>query len=44
MKNNTKILQEKSSKNKVDEKIKTFFSDVKKNKSDNEAFIRLANK
>lgn len=44
MKNNTKALEKDISKNKVDEKIKTFFKDVKNNKSDNEAFIRLANK
>jgi len=44
MKNNTKVLQEKSSKDKVDEKIKKIFNEIKKDKSDNEAFIKLANK
>ena len=44
MKNNTKVSKETKSKKIIDEKIKTFFNNVKKNKSDNDAFIRLSNK
>ena len=44
MKNNTKVSKETKSKNIIDEKIKTFFNNVEKNKSDNDAFIRWSNK